>query len=363
MPAKFFIIALFISLVSPAQNNLRLYTGTGIPFTLSVADSAVNKKPEVDVLLEKINDDSIKITIVLENKLTAKETVFLLEKGKPVKNKEFKYLVELKKNKIKISYSGIEDILPLPSPLVPPKPVIDTSYKLKNNVLGHYCELKEGKAVYFNNIPKKGECLKPMAQTYVSYMNALSARAEVEDDKYKIFENTCLNNCISVSQLNQMLLQVNFEIEKLKLIRLAYSHIVDKGNKAKLDSTFKLESSKNELAVFFKNISEHKIKAGTECMVASGDKEINQFCETLSVYSNDTERFNTFKKTYSLLCYSTAQVKLVLNQFIHDREKLEVAKLLYYHCTDNDNFMSVTEVFSYNTTAADLKDFVSKQKN
>ncbi|MBA3663505.1 MAG: DUF4476 domain-containing protein [Bacteroidetes bacterium] len=362
MRAAFFIFLLLPALTMLSQNNLRLYSGGGVLFTAWADDTIINKKPEVDVLLEKITDDSINVKVELANKSSAKTTVFLLEKGKPVKNKEFKYLIEVRNNKIKISYSGVEDIRPLPSPLVPLKPIVDTSYKLRNNLLGNYCELKEGKALYFNNLPKKGECVTAMPSVYLAYMNSLMKRAEVEDDKFSIAENTCMNNCMSVSQLNNILTHIAFELEKLKLIRLAYFHITDKANQNKLDSTFKLESSKRELAFFLKNSADYKVKTGYSCTTPAGENEISELCQKLSIYSNDAERFQFFKKAYSALCYTSLQSKAILATYIHDREKLDAAKLLYYHCTDKENFLGISDIFSYNTTAAELTDFVGKQK-
>ncbi|MGZ3899982.1 MAG: DUF4476 domain-containing protein [Bacteroidia bacterium] len=363
MKLSYFIPLLLLAVSSVSQNNLRLYTGSDEPFTVFTGDSTVNKKPEVDVLIENIVNDTIKVNIEFANKLKGSAVLYLLEKREPVKNKEFKYLLETKNNKVKFTFAGTEDILPLPSPLVPVKPAVDTSYKLRNNVLGHYCELKEGKAIYFNNLPKAGECVTPMPGAYINYMNSMMLRAHVDDDKYTIAENTCLNNCISVSQLNKMLSYIIYELEKLKLVKLAYFHITDKENRNRLDSTFKLESSKKELAYFFKNSNDYKLSSGNNCVKASSEAEIAELCKSLSIYSNDSERFNAFKKTYANLCYTSGQIKLILNQYVHDREKLDAARLLYYHCTDKENFLNIIDVFSYTTTAAELKDFVSKQKN
>lgn len=363
MKLFYFITFLLSIFCCASQNNLRLFTAKSGVFTAYTSDTLINKKPEPDVLLENIFDDTIRVKVEFENHVKGTAVLYLLEKKESVKNKEFKYLVEIKNNSIKFAFAGIEEIHPLPKPLVPVKPVVDTSYKLRNNLLEHFCELKEGKAIYFNNLPKSGECVASMPSTYIKYVQLLMSRAQVDDDKFAVAENTCLNNCINVSQLNTMLTYVKYEIEKLKLIRLAYFHITDKENRSKLDSTFKLESSKKELASFFKNSAEYKLASGNNCIKPSADADMNEFSKSLSVYSNDTERFNAFKKKYADLCYTSAQIKLILNLYIHDREKLDTAKLLYYHCTDKENFMSVTDIFSYTTTAAELKDFVSKQKN
>jgi hypothetical protein len=189
------------------------------------------------------------------------------------------------------------------------------------------------------------------------------SKAQIEEDKFTIAENTTRNNCVNVAQLNKMLIHITYEIEKIKLIKLSYYSLTDKSNVKNLDSTFKLESSKRELASFLKNADDYKIKTGINCIVPATEGELNQLYSDLSVYNNDTERLQYLKKKYVDYCYSANQVKLILGVFLHDREKLEAAKLLYVYSTEKDNFLIISDVFSYNTTAAELKEFVAKQKN
>ena len=44
------------------------------------------------------------------------------------------------------------------------------------------------------------------------------------------------------------------------------------------------------------------------------------------------------------------------------REKLDASKLLYYYCVDTQNYLNISDVFSYKLTESELKDFVEKQK-
>ncbi|MBI2721817.1 MAG: DUF4476 domain-containing protein [Bacteroidetes bacterium] len=362
MQIRLLIFLLLVFSGVHAQNNLRLISENGRLFKAYANNKVLNEKPEASILVENIKEDTLVIRVEFEDKEIAEGTLYFLEKRNKVAHKEFNYLLDNKHNKVKFTFTGMYPIITLPEPLVPVKPVVDTSYKLRNNLLGHYCELKEGKALYFNNIPSKGDCKTPMPKIYLTYYTNLVKRAQTEDDKYAIAENTCRNNCISVSQLNKILALVPYELEKLKLIRTAYYHITDKKNKSQLDSSFKLESSKKELNGFLTTADETKQQL-VNCTKSSPDNVIGLFCEKLSVYANDAERYQIFKKTYADYCYSTAQVKQVLKTFIHDREKLDAAKALYYYCTEKEKFEDLSESFSYNTTTADLKDFVSKQKN
>jgi hypothetical protein len=323
--------------------------------------AALNEKPEANISISDITKDTVNIKVEFNTGGSAEGVLYLLEKGKQVKNREFNYLLTKKDKKTIFAFTGTHSIIRLPEPLIPLKPVVDTSYKLRDNVLGHYCELKASRPSYFNNIPDNNECTAPMPEIYMNYVNLLLSRAQNDYDKYLVAQNTCQNNCVSVSQLNKILLHIPYEIEKLKLIKTVYFHIADRSAAKNLDSTMKLESSKKELGEFLKAAESGKVKTGANCLVASGEIEINSICNSLSVFSNDTERFEYLKKIYSTKCYSIVQVKLVLSQFIHDREKLDAAKMLYFYCTEKNNFTTIDNLFSYNSSIADLQDFVNKQ--
>lgn len=353
---------LFFFCNAQAQNNLRIFTSDGSKIRLYVSDSIKTEDVfQANVLLSGITKDTLKITVQFENNQKVQHTVYFLDKSKPVKNKEFNYLVENKQNKIKLIFSGIKDVLPLPNPLVPAKPVIDTSYKYRDNILEHYCELKEGRPHYYNNITKGAACKDPMRDSYINYMNILMAKTSLQDEKFNIAENTIRNNCINTTQLQKILVHLDFELDKLKLTKLAYFHVTDKQNLASLTESMKLESTKNELLDFLKTAYQNKEGVDKNCTVATGESIMSEFCKTLEASTNDSERFSIFKKKYEEYCYSVGQVKLVLSQFIHDREKLDVAKILYYYCTQKNEFSLVNDVFSYTTSVAELKDFVDKQ--
>ncbi len=346
-----------------AQNHLHLYSRNGEAFKAYAEGKLLNETPQASILVGNILDDTLQIKVEFTNKRTGRQLLYFLEKGKSVKNTEFDYSVDTKTNKVKFTFEGTKQIISLPSPLVPLKPVIDTSAKYRNTILGHYCELKDGDPVYFNNLPKTGDCKTAMPASYLNYLAILMNKAEIDDDKFSIAENTTRNNCISVGQLNKILVHIVFEIEKLKLIKLSYSNLTDKNRSKHLDSTFKLESSKKELASLLQNVGDLKLHSGVTCTLEAKQSDIEQMNAKLTVYDNDSERLMQFKKMYVDNCYSSTQIKLILNKFVHDREKLEAAKLIFFYCTDKENFLNISDLFSYTTTEADLKEFVAKQKN
>lgn len=132
-----------------AQNNLRVYSAKGSVFKLFINKNLANEHEQANVLVTEILLDTITVKIEFENNLTLTKTIYLLEKTKKTSNKEFVYKVENLQNKLVISFISVNEIQKLISPIVPLKPIIDTTLKYKNNVLGHFCELKNNNPCKF----------------------------------------------------------------------------------------------------------------------------------------------------------------------------------------------------------------------
>lgn len=361
MRNRVFIIACLVVNNFLCQNDLRLYSSNGELFTIYIADKKVNENPQTEVLVHDLSNDTIKARIEWQDKNKYPVRFFLLDKGKPVQGKEFDYRLELSKNRIHSTFTGMYDLVKLPSPLVPQKPVMDTSYETNNKMLGHFCELKDGQAAYFNNRPKNTECSTAMPDVYLNYVALLMQKAEVHDDKYEIVEATVSNNCLKISQLNSLLTYIDYDLDKLKLIRTAYFNLTDKENHKQLESSLKFESSVRELNNFLNSSSDYRITTTANCQVASPNEALTAFSERLAVATNDTQRLETFKKLYGSYCYTTARAKALLEIFIHDREKLQAAKMLYFYVVDKEAYQAVSEAFSYKQTVSDLENFIEAQ--
>ena len=362
MKRSFYLYLFLFSLgLTYSQNNARFFSVDGSVFTIYMNDRAVNKTAEASVLLEKLKQDTLSLKVEFENNTKYNITIYLLEKGLPTANKEFNYTLRTDKNKIDVTFTGVYDILPLPDPIVPKKIQPDTSAKNRNTVFEHLCEIKDNTAFYFNNLPKEGTCLDAMPDSYLNYTGILLQRAQTADRKYTVLENVCRNNCLSVSQLKTLLAYSDYELDRLKLVRLAYFNLVNVQNQKELEKSFRLEASVNELNNFFKNSDDYKIRAANACVKASPEEEITKLAESLSVYSNDSQRLNALKKAHDAYCFSVKQTIAVLQKFLHDREKLEAAKLLYSNSVEKEKYSIVADVFSYAQSSAELKNFVEKQ--
>lgn len=332
--------------------------GNGDLMRVFVRDTVQNEKFEASVLLKRIYADTLTLRVEFEDLTTFEQQVYLLEKGKPVDRAGFVFKVS--KDKKDIRYltthpAGTED------PDIVPGPAAKDTLKKKNPYDG-LCELKKGQVIFFNNLRADSGCVKPMPATYTGYGVKIVSTMRSQDEKYRVLEDLCRFNCLSTDQLLVLMGALEYELDKLRLIKSAYFHLTDTVNRSKLAKGLRFDASVKELNNFFKNPGAHKTPSPGKCATPSPDEKITEFTAQLALHNNDSQRLEVFRKLYPPLCFTTEHAGAVLKQFIHDREKLQAARLMYFNCTNPDRFSELGPFFSYKQSASELEEFIHKQQ-
>jgi hypothetical protein len=346
-----------------AQNNLIIFSSLDEKFRIQSAQLPVNDSMQHEIKVNGISDDTLWVKIITE-KSQLNTTLFLLEKSEAVKNREFIYALERdrKNGGLKLVFISNYSMKPLPDPLLPPKPVIDTSYKWRNNVFGTLFELKNGKVFFYDNIKQITACEKAMPEDNMAHALKLLARTQVDSDKYKHCYEIVKNNCLNCSQLSQLLKALNFELDKIKLVKEAYPNVTDKENFKSLESFFRFESSKKEFKELAANTHSLTKKAPVNCYKPISDSLHKNLLDQLRMFDNDYHRVSHMREKAVTYCFTCHQFVQCLNVFLHDREKLELSKEFIYHLTDKENIPSLYTVFSYNESKSALKEYIQQQK-
>lgn len=355
-----FFSCCFLSIVVVSQNSLCLISSDGKAFRVWEKGQALTEVFQAQVTLDYLTRDTMNLELEFENKKKYPVTVYLLEKGKSCTDKEFNYRLLCDNIKLKLIYSGSYPKHTLPAPLVPAKPVIDTSQNYKNKPLGRFCELRDGQIIYYNNIPGDGKCEQAMPADYMNYTARLISQATLKGQPFTIVENVCKHNCFSVAQLAVLLGYLEFELDKLNIIRTAYKHVTDPENKKQLESCFRFEASLRELNQWIKIPASNHTTAATNCSGPASQIVLERYIAKLKEQKNDTERLEVFKKSVAGLCYESRQALSILNTFEREHEKLEAAKLIYPHCLNKEEMRLIADVFSSEQNKKEILDFYEK---
>jgi hypothetical protein len=362
MILRWLLVMLTIASTAVSQNHLIIFSSNAGPFSAAIEGLNSEASMQQEVKFRSLEKDTLSISITTQNgNLNLKRTVFLLEKGRPVKNKEFVYSLELipETKKLKLVFVSAFDVKPLPDPLLPARPAEDTTYKWRNNVFGTLFELKEGKAIFYFNVPKGGDCKEEMTQTNLTHAVTFLARVKADFEKYDHAKDIVKNNCLSCAQLAVLLRSITYELDKLKLVKDAYVNLTDKKELKTLEKSFRFESSKKEFGYMLKDPNSMiPAKNKINCVKAETDSVVQELASNIKLFQTDYEKFKFLKEKGSALCYTSVQFKSILGIFIHDREKLDLLKLFYNNVTDKENLMILKDIFSYRESVDNLEDIL-----
>lgn len=345
-----------------SQNNIIIFSSNAGKFSATVDGIATQGEMQQEFKFMSVKKDTLEVIINSQGNLIHKQRLYLMQKAKPVKNKEFIYSLELntESKKLRLVFISVHDLKPLPDPLLPEKPAVDTSYKWRNNVFGTLFELKDGKPIFYYNIPKNGLCKEGISTTNLGHAKTLLIRDKSSIEKYAHAKEIVKSNCMSCEQLSALLKAIEFELDKLKLVKDAYVNLVDKNELKTLEASFRFESSKKEFADMLAD-PKSMIPAQNKvtCTKAETDSIVKLLASDIKLFSSDYERFQFMKEKAALFCFNSAQFKGILELFIHDREKLDLTKLFYNNITDKENISVIKDVFSYNESVVNLENYIN----
>lgn len=361
MILRLVFILLILANIAVSQNNIIIFSSNAGKFNAQIAGNTNEGIMQQEFKFIAIEKDTLDMSISTEGNLIHKQRLYLLQKAKPVKNKEFVYSLELNNEtkKLRLVFMGVHDLKLLPDPLLPAKPAEDTTYKWRNNVFGTLFELKEGKAIFYFNLKKDGECKEGMTAKDLEHATTFLGRVKLDFERYNHAQEIVRNNCITCKQLATLINTLKFELDKLKLVKDAYVNIADKNELKILEPCFRFESSKKEFAAMLsdpKTMLPQKNKV--TCTKPEKDTVVIQLASEIKLFSTDYERYRFMKEKATLYCFSSVQFKSILNLFIHDREKLDLTKLFYNNITDKESLDIIKEVFSYNESVVNLENFL-----
>jgi hypothetical protein len=101
-----------------------------------------------------------------------------------------------------------------------------------------------------NNVVKpKTNCAAMSPSTMGSVLDQMKKQS-FEDNKMNVIKQVLGSNCISTTQVKQLMSEFSFEENKLKVAKMCYAKTTDKGNYFILNDAFSFSSSADELQEF-----------------------------------------------------------------------------------------------------------------
>ncbi|MGZ3861811.1 MAG: DUF4476 domain-containing protein [Bacteroidia bacterium] len=245
--ACLFICSLFLSFLSTAQNNLIVLDENGEKFFLFIEGKQVNDSAQTEVKAIKIYEDTFSIKAVFHDKNIPAFTgkVFMLVNGKAATKKEFTYSIARQKDKNKINFISVNDILS------------DTTLKPQNvetKIMSIFTaeELKKTESDRANGIyPPPEPCKKAIGDSLLQVNLKAMRDNHIEMNRIKDAKWFMSHQCINASQLLELLQIFDYVNSKVDLAKFAFDYMEDHRNFLVIVESIDSPIHKEELKKFY----------------------------------------------------------------------------------------------------------------
>ncbi len=213
---KFLLVVFFTCIKCLSQNNLIIFTESAEAIQIEYQGKIYPNIPQSDVKITKINEHAVSIKIIFPNKniRSIDTTLFLYHPSKPIENQDVLYVIQ-KDNKT-IKYLAV-----LPSSDIQPIiPEIDTTIQVKTRE-----ERTVQKIIFLND--SNTQPIKPIDTSDFNMVIKHIDKTPNQDRKIILIEEFIKHNYFSIQQAQNIIERVPFEVERLKIMKMLLSKLVD----------------------------------------------------------------------------------------------------------------------------------------
>jgi len=350
-----FLVVWLCSLSSQAQNDLRIVSACTQVIQVEYKGQLNSNFPMAEVLWRDLPGELVVIKVHMGDKVYT-HTLTLLYMGQPTMGVEFDYSIN---EHGKMRFLGYNQITRVHEPIVPGPPAIDTTKKMKYARLSTLCELREGLPYFYNNAPPEAVCRVGMPDDYMAYIRYL-LNPRPQGDRLVIISNIIKNNCVTVQQLGFLIGFLDLETERVKIIREACYHIVDKTNIITLEKLMKYESAKKMVAELSEACQTNKLN--DLCRTPSAPDLMAKWWELIQSQPNQGKKWSALKTQAASVCLTHNQMYNTIRLFETDAERLEVAKLLVSRCMEKSRLKELEVLFNTADNKALFQKIITQQK-
>lgn len=183
---------------------------------------------------------------------------------------------------------------------------------------------------------------------------------ENEQNRLMLFTQMAQNNCLTVAQAMKLASLLTIENNRLTFFRAALANIYDLGNLsfgAQLFSHIPAKGAYNDMITNHNKIP----PADLPCQVTR-----EEFSDMIQSIKKET--FNSTKITItknilrSRPCFTTGQVKEIVNEFSFESGKVEIAKFAWDYTVDKENYYKIADAFTFSSSKEDLMKFIESKR-
>lgn len=166
-----------------------------------------------------------------------------------------------------------------------------------------------------------------------------------------------LGKGLSASEVVILLKLMSNDDKKLRIAKSAYHVIVDPQHAYLLQDGISLSGRKSDFLAYL------KIKPIGRAKTTIRGASFEQLKEQVKRESFDDNRTNLIQNTLKESYLDTDQLRILLKLYTFEDAKAALARLLYYQIADQQNYYTIADVFTFNSSKDAFLGFIAQMQN
>lgn len=166
------------------------------------------------------------------------------------------------------------------------------------------------------------------------------------------------NNCLSMAQAMKLASMFQMEVHGLQFLKVSFIHLYDQQNYAAAEQCFTHIPYQHEWLNFCLNFLKPPAPVIT-CNVSS--EEFKGMVKNVNNANFSDKQIEIVKKLNTHHCFTTAQVKAIMNQFSFPANKLDAAEILYDKCLDKEKYYTLKDEFVFPSYQEQFEQIIKKK--
>lgn len=211
-------------------------------------------------------------------------------------------------------------------------------------------------------------CKEPVSDEL--FLKLISNLLSQPDDEVKVALAVQLaeNNCLTVEQIMKVGSLISKEQKRLDYLKRTYNYTYDIGNYEYNDQLFSDATYHDEFKSFVhqqrgRGHDQRRDEHSGEPICRVSDQEFADITVSIKNQTFNNTQLNLAKQIVKTKqCFTTLQIKQLIDIFTFEDSKLEMAKYCYPYCTDRNNYYKINDCFTFSSSVDALTNFISSQQ-
>jgi hypothetical protein len=321
------------------DNNLVIFSQDGNKFSVILNGLRQNESPSTNVKVSGLDAPNYKVKIIFENQAVAPfdQTVYLMDGGVEVDNKEFSYSLEMKKNgEWKLKPNSIADVSTAP----PPSDQVVYVY----NTSGPATPKTTTTTV---------STTTTSGQPGVITIGTTGQTTQQTTTTTSGTTGTTTQQTTTTTTGSPNATGVVMGVGGVGMNVVIYDNMG--GTTQQTTTTTTTQTSGMDQPA-------PKENNGTDCYWPMTSTEFANAKSSVEKQSFEDQKLKVAKQILSTNCMSSAQVKEIMAMFSYEETKLEWAKFAYGKTTDPNNYYQLNDGFTYSSSVDELNLYIEAHK-